>query len=165
MELHCPFCGDTFRWAKGRQWARLAALEEWVRHAWECSKSVGPWIPEGTRVPWTDTLWQAQRLVAIRDSVMNPGSPYNPYHRLPVCQACRTVARVSARAMFGGGINGFEFQHILPRSQGGTDHPRNLAVLCRRCHVWTFRHGYRGVPNFRQQATLGRFSRRGGRRA
>lgn len=28
-----------------------------------------------------------------------------------------------------------EVDHIVPASRGGTDHPSNLAAICRRCHA------------------------------
>lgn len=40
-----------------------------------------------------------------------------------------------------------EAQHILPRRDGGSDCGHNLVLLCRRCHVKTFRNAnYAGIP-------------------
>jgi hypothetical protein len=40
-----------------------------------------------------------------------------------------------------------EVQHIVPKKDGGTDCGHNLVLLCRKCHVATFRRGYGGIPN------------------
>ena len=29
---------------------------------------------------------------------------------------------------------GFEYHHVIPRSQGGSDLPENIALLCHACH-------------------------------
>lgn len=41
---------------------------------------------------------------------------------------------------------GIEVQHIIPRSQGGADHPANLITLCRECHLLTYKNNYEGIP-------------------
>jgi hypothetical protein len=40
---------------------------------------------------------------------------------------------------------GFEYHHLQPKSQGGSDSPENLAVVCRQCHQ-SF-HGANVAPN------------------
>jgi 5-methylcytosine-specific restriction protein A len=35
--------------------------------------------------------------------------------------------------------------HILPLRRGGTNHPDNLRVLCRRCHVLRADNAHRGL--------------------
>lgn len=40
-----------------------------------------------------------------------------------------------------------EVQHIIPKKDGGSDHPENLITLCRRCHLRTFKGGYGGIPS------------------
>jgi len=146
----CPFCGATFRWGKAAapESVRFKMLS-WVAHAWNCCGfQGGPWIPAGTNeeMPRWMTRWQAKRRAFIRDSVPSSRNPFSPWTRLPVCQSCGIVSGVSVASMLNGSAGGFEAQHILPLSQGGTNHPRNIAPLCRPCHVRTFRTGYRGVP-------------------
>ncbi|MEG3437496.1 HNH endonuclease [Pannus brasiliensis CCIBt3594] len=43
-----------------------------------------------------------------------------------VCEYCHSPERLSA--------NRFTFDHIIPRSLGGSDHSDNLALACRRCN-------------------------------
>lgn len=43
------------------------------------------------------------------------------------CNACGRTSR-------DDGVR-LEVDHILPRSKGGTDHPTNLQVLCRKCNI------------------------------
>jgi 5-methylcytosine-specific restriction endonuclease McrA len=152
-KLWCPVCGDTFGWAKRYEptGARARATRRWLEHAWACyAASGGRWLPRGTSRPWGGgaawgTTWQAKRVALIRDSV--PGDDVeNPWQRHPVCQACGAVSEGTVSRALHGAARGFEVQHILPRSQRGSNDPRNLAVLCRPCHVRTFRNGYRGVP-------------------
>jgi 5-methylcytosine-specific restriction endonuclease McrA len=33
-----------------------------------------------------------------------------------------------------GGANGLSFHHVVFRSRGGSDTPKNLKLLCLRCH-------------------------------
>lgn len=38
------------------------------------------------------------------------------------------------RCLWCGKAGRLEVDHIVPRSQGGTDDPANLRTLCRKCH-------------------------------
>ena len=40
-----------------------------------------------------------------------------------------------------------EIHHIIPKKDGGADHPLNLITLCNICHQKTFRNNYAGIPN------------------
>jgi len=44
------------------------------------------------------------------------------------------------------GEAGDEVHHILPRKDGGSDHPENLITLCRKHHLQTFKRKYKGLP-------------------
>jgi 5-methylcytosine-specific restriction endonuclease McrA len=43
-----------------------------------------------------------------------------------LCEYCHSQERLSA--------NRFTFDHIIPRSLGGSDDINNLALACRRCN-------------------------------
>jgi uncharacterized Zn-finger protein len=46
------------------------------------------------------------------------------------CQDCGRYGR----RLIDGRIRGQEVHHIVPRSEGGTEHPANLKTLCHQCH-------------------------------
>jgi 5-methylcytosine-specific restriction endonuclease McrA len=33
-------------------------------------------------------------------------------------------------------VSYYEVEHIIPKIRGGSDHPSNLALACRRCNRW-----------------------------
>ncbi len=47
------------------------------------------------------------------------------------CQDCGR----KGRTLVDGKWKGLEVHHIVPRSEGGTDHPANLKTLCVHCHA------------------------------
>ena len=55
-----------------------------------------------------------------------------------VCRCCGTKT------------DNYEIHHIKPRSEGGSDHPANLVLLCIDCHdiTKTSENGYGGVPTY-----------------
>ena len=53
----------------------------------------------------------------VRDRIMRRDSY--------LCQTCRRRGKIVAAT---------EVDHVLPVAQGGTDHPDNLAAICKRCH-------------------------------
>jgi len=149
---YCQGCGES-----ARHRADEAPPDHIANH---CATSA--WKPDGSDQAWDSTWWQAKRVVLIRDSIVNPDDPANPWKRHPKCQGCGHVWEDTVDGVLQGqgsvawGVwNGkgalrdedwVEIQHIKPRQDGGTNHPSNLAVLCRRCHVRTFKRGYAGVP-------------------
>jgi 5-methylcytosine-specific restriction endonuclease McrA len=46
------------------------------------------------------------------------------------CQDCGR----KGRQVVAGKLRGLEVHHIIPRSEGGTDHPTNLKTVCHECH-------------------------------
>jgi hypothetical protein len=46
------------------------------------------------------------------------------------CQDCGR----QGRQVVAGKLRGLEVHHIIPRSEGGTDHPTNLKTVCIECH-------------------------------
>jgi len=74
-------------------------------------------LPEGSREPETRTWSWMRQLCLIRDGY-----------------TCRSCAEASK-----------EVHHIIPRSQGGTNHLQNVITLCERCHPETFKQGYAGI--------------------
>jgi 5-methylcytosine-specific restriction endonuclease McrA len=156
MKRWCPVCGRTFSWAKRWPVAQHHAARHWVEHVWACYREQGgPWNGRGSRKKWESislghTIWQAKRIALIRDAVpFDADDLDNPWVRHPRCQSCGIISTHTVTDTLHGSANGFEIQHILPRSRGGESHPHNLAVLCRRCHVRTFKSGYAGVPRGR----------------
>ncbi|WP_373532216.1 HNH endonuclease [Vampirovibrio sp.] len=53
------------------------------------------------------------------------------------CQQCGR--QPSAQANYH---QGFEYHHVLPRSQGGSDEPENIVLLCHACHQHTHQSGF-----------------------
>ncbi|PZO87682.1 MAG: hypothetical protein DI626_03410 [Micavibrio aeruginosavorus] len=43
---------------------------------------------------------------------------------------------------------GFEYHHVVPRSEGGADTPDNIALLCHECHL----DGHRGRMDLGEKA-------------
>ncbi|WP_045761675.1 HNH endonuclease [Xanthomonas albilineans] len=43
-----------------------------------------------------------------------------------LCQPCKQSGRLTPAVAV---------DHIVPKSQGGTDHPNNCQAICHRCHV------------------------------
>jgi 5-methylcytosine-specific restriction protein A len=43
-----------------------------------------------------------------------------------LCQPCKRVGRLTPAVAV---------DHVVPKSQGGTDHPGNCQAICHRCHV------------------------------
>lgn len=72
--------------------------------------------------------------------------------------ACRNLVleRDGYKCRICGSDKGLEVHHILPRKLGGTDHPENLITLCRKCHLYTFRHNHIRLPKIipAEQTTL-----------
>lgn len=63
----------------------------------------------------------------------------------PLCAECARAGRVALAT---------DVDHILPRSQGGSDARSNLQSLCHACHSRkTITEGVRGVENLHPRAT------------
>ena len=156
MKRYCPVCGATWSWSLSKIGGNRhrAMLRQWPPHVWQCFQDQGgPWRPSGSRERWetvsaANTVWQGKRIALIRDSVVG-AEPDDPWTRHPRCQSCGRVSSHTVSGALHGLADGFEVQHILPRSRGGESHPRNLAVLCRPCHLITFKLGYKGIPGVR----------------
>lgn len=67
------------------------------------------------------TAWKKLRSTIIRDARAN-GMEHCPQCRVPLTWAGPRTPQSA------------EVDHITPVSQGGTDHPSNLRILCRRCN-------------------------------
>jgi HNH endonuclease len=144
VRIYCPRCGASFTLFKRRE-VRAARMEKWVRHVWNCAKQDLRWKQAGTNAPSGLTFWQGKRYAAIRDSVLGD-DVLSPWTRHPVCQGCGSVKEGTVDSLLHGRADGFDVQHILPRYRGGSNDPRNLAILCHPCHLRTFKRGYGGVP-------------------
>ncbi len=155
---YCPRCGKTFYEYLGSKKKKARAFLDWARHVLQGGSYQGfkcssyPYLEKGSNREWDDTLWQAKRLVYMRDSVISPRSPSelldNPWYKTPQCQACGFIDEFSPT--INSAVNGysepFEVQHIRPKSKGGSNHPENLAILCSPCHKKTYSRGYGGIP-------------------
>ena len=58
-------------------------------------------------------------------------------NREPLCRPCKQAGRVTPAT---------EVDHIVPKAQGGTDHPDNLEPICHDCHEAKSRVEARGAP-------------------
>ena len=78
----------------------------------------------GTNIPHPWTFSSTKILVIQRD--------------MGICRCC------------GKKTDDYEIHHIRARSQGGSDHPSNLVLLCIDCHDLTknIRNKYSGIPLF-----------------
>lgn len=124
---------------------REISLDEWKLKHPRASKNYPDFFvdfkPEGSKigeheVPYTYTA--IRLLVLQRDNDQ--------------CRACKTKDSDTIDDWYKGDFKGYsrgncEVQHIIPKKNGGSSHPTNLITLCRRCHVSTFRHGYKGIPS------------------
>lgn len=46
----------------------------------------------------------------------------------------KQIALAPGKCAYCGYTRNLTIDHIIPKSKGGTDHPRNLQCLCRRCN-------------------------------
>lgn len=76
--------------------------------------------PEGSKKDSSYSYTGSRNIVVERDG----------YH----CRACQSDD------------GEYEVQHIIPKKDGGTNHPANLITLCRKCHLKTFKRKYKGIP-------------------
>jgi len=92
-----------------------------------------PWKPEGsTRISHYSFTW-TKHLTFSRDD--------------GICQGCkRPVIKVNNDKDINQLLD-YEIHHIRSVHDGGSDHPENLMLLCRTCHLKTFkRKGRSGLP-------------------
>ena len=144
MRVYCPACGASFTLFKRREIV-AHRMRTWVVHVFDCVRTDRRWLRWGTDAESGLTFWQGKRYAAIRDSVLGD-DVLSPWTRRPVCQGCGRVSDTTVDSLLHGAANGFDVQHILPRYRGGSNDARNLAILCHRCHLRTFKRGYGGVP-------------------
>ena len=65
--------------------------------------------------------------VRARDSAIRS---YAIERSLGICESCDTPAPFTTR----NGLPYLEVHHIIPLSEGGPDHPQNVAAVCPNCH-------------------------------
>lgn len=117
-----------------------ADLEAWKKKHPRMSKWHPEWFVDfdlagsSGPVPHTYSWTATQSLVRQRDAYK--------------CRACGSDGSEQYNTDCSGYTchYGLEVQHIVPRKDGGIDHPKNLITLCRKCHRTTFKRGYGGVP-------------------
>lgn len=122
--LHLPYA-DLDAWKKKHP--RMSKWHpEWFVD-FDIAGSSGP-------VPHTYSWTATKALVLQRDKY--------------ICRSCGSDGSDQKNKDYTGYVchYGIEVQHIVPRKDGGIDHPKNLITLCRRCHKTTFKRGYGGVP-------------------
>lgn len=87
-----------------------------------------PDFVNGTNIPHPWTFSSTKILVFCRDQ--------------GICRVCGKKVKLHDNNYEG------EVHHIMPRSKGGSDHPKNLILLCVDCHNLTKSNGndYGGVP-------------------
>jgi len=64
------------------------------------------------------------------------------------CQRCWFETAAGASAMRAKSYTYLHVHHILARSMGGTDDPKNLITLCHFCHHIATMHGALWIPYF-----------------
>ena len=72
------------------------------------------------------------------------------------CVNCKLQFRPKQRRSRGANRNRLTIDHIRPRSEGGTNDPRNCRSLCRRCHEFLNKHKRLPDETERPWATSGR---------
>jgi 5-methylcytosine-specific restriction endonuclease McrA len=59
----------------------------------------------------------------------------SPYRQAPHRRAAAAAKRRSSACEFCAGRRLLTAHHVIPREQGGPDHPDNYVVLCGSCHT------------------------------
>ncbi|NLX47352.1 MAG: HNH endonuclease [Euryarchaeota archaeon] len=120
--IQCEACGKVHREEQAyqtcRSWHRFLELYR--------SKDTRDWRPEGTTEEYL---------------TIEPGSElYEPVRKWLWRRIRRYIKRRDGGRCTDCGVDvkgrrvPFEIHHIVPRSQGGTEHPANLRTLCSKCH-------------------------------
>lgn len=128
----CPYCDGRHRTEQARLICK--SYKEWRSAMNECIDFVGevPWASEGTREE-----------IYAPDVLEFKGFENVRAHIWPWMQA-KIVARDKRTCQDCGIKDGekdsedryvtFEVHHIIPRGLGGSDHPKNLKLVCKQCH-------------------------------
>ena len=118
----CSWCGEKFK--DGDKYYSLATIsylmlcencKHWIMNPTDFS-------PEGTKEKGTNRWMVARDLIIWRD-----GSE---------CRICGDRYETN---------NPIEVHHIIPRKDGGSNHPKNLITLCLKHHTETYKNGYGGL--------------------
>ena len=59
----------------------------------------------------------------------------NAFYKSPEWRALRALFLAAHPSCYFCGLRATEVDHIIPRSQGGSDAPSNLMALCKSCHA------------------------------
>ncbi len=120
---NCPACGKTHRTVEERMRCILDRTieNEFTSSVMECGGSRDPILPPEVPQEMAPHAWRK-----IREKV---------YERDGMrCRVC-------GRPLEGMPSWFFEVHHVVPRREGGSDHPRNLVTICYLCHKKATAHG------------------------
>lgn len=118
-----------------------AERDEWGQRGLKCPPARGPngqplcrWCH--TEVTPPKRAWCSQSCVDAYLDRQWPAIASRITKRDGACRECRKsyLEPNGYPAMAGDRVD-WEVDHIVPVADGGTDHPDNLRLLCRPCHV------------------------------
>lgn len=99
-----------------------------------------PWTPEGTTenlYPIDPPEWSKHYSTTFRAWAWPMLAGWIINRDKNICQDCGVHSEtVIGKDKWGSNLTPtMEVHHIIPRSRGGGDHPKNLKTLCQRCHA------------------------------
>jgi len=133
--VDCPRCGKRhFEKSSARLYCEQ--YTEAKRIFEEMERKGESWSPEGsTEDPFgggLSAMWAQQFWENIRGMIVKRDNH--------TCQMCGIKSDGGTIKDIGTDKNGFviwlefEVHHIIPRSKGGSHHPKNLVMVCKKCH-------------------------------
>ena len=126
MELFdCPTCGKRHRTME--RVGICAGYAVWQKEydQWKATFKADPFLPDGTKAkePYPETLLAFPGFSNQKRDYYWPVVVEAIKQRdRRTCQDCETRT------------GPFEIHHIIPRGMGGSDHPKNLKMVCKGCH-------------------------------
>ncbi|MDD1771041.1 MAG: HNH endonuclease [Methanomassiliicoccales archaeon] len=135
----CPACGEPHRTIDERMRCILdqSIEKEFASSGTECGGSCESILPPEIPQEMWPYAWKK-----IRDRVFERDEGK--------CRSC-------GRPLEGMPSWFFEVHHVVPRCEGGSDHPRNLVTLCYLCHKKSTAHGGSPEREDPRQLAYGRF--------
>ena len=112
----CRSCGKTHQWSHN-----YVLCEIQQRFNRKIDKPLPGIIKQGTRREWVKDYYLIRNFnwsLLVSRIVERDGS---------ICKECKSKRHRHDEPL--------EVHHIIPKSNGGSDHPANLKTLCKKCHL------------------------------
>jgi len=140
----CPVCGrkhktaDGYAFCKAYAKARKRYVAMWNRlvNAHDIK-----WRAEGSREEVGDVVSYNGKRLSVIDYFYDSIREWIWMRDNSTCQLCGKVLNyqgIDDNGLYDENLSG-EVHHIIPRRDGGTEHPHNLVLLCHKCHSKTLR--------------------------